>query len=250
MNKHLSELITISNFDKQIDDLLPQIALVRKELDEKIRQKEQLLKQVSALESEIATIELDVANHDKNIKECAAKLDGITKKQKEVKSEKEMRALDVESDIAKENMTHSNSEIERLEAIKKGKNDEKEALNPQIEALEALIKELDTKTQGEVNTIKAKQQELFKQKESLIDSMDSKITGFYAKIRRWAGNSSVVSVYKQACGGCFIKLNESIYNEILKGQDIINCPHCGRILYNSATNATSTAKKRKKKAEA
>ena len=61
--------------------------------------------------------------------------------------------------------------------------------------------------------------------------MDAKIIGFYAKIRRWALNTSVVPVFKQACGGCFIKLNDTIYNEINKGNDIINCPHCGRILY-------------------
>ena len=36
-----------------------------------------------------------------------------------------MRALDVETDIAKENMTHSNAEIERLEASKVAKIEQK-----------------------------------------------------------------------------------------------------------------------------
>ena len=144
-----------------------------------------------------------------------------------------MRALDVESDIAKENMTHSNSEIDRLETLKKSKEEEKKAYEPKLEELKSLMKTLEEKTQSQVQEIK--------KKEALVEQMDSKITSFYAKIRRWAGNTSVVCVFKQACGGCFIKLNDTIYSEILKGNDIINCPHCGRILYaNPSSKSTQT----------
>ncbi|RDU59505.1 zinc ribbon domain-containing protein [Helicobacter marmotae] len=231
MNKHLEELIKVASFDKQIDDLEPKISQARSGLDEKIKQKEHILKDVAALGEEIHNIELEISRHDRNIQEASLKLEQIIKKQKEVKTEKEVRALDVENDIAKENMTHSNAEIERLEALKNAKTEQKQAYTPQLDELDKAIQELEVKTQKEVEEIKKTQQKLFEQKQALVTQMDSKITGFYAKIRRWALNTSVVPVFKQACGGCFIRLNESIYNEILKGNDIINCPHCGRILY-------------------
>lgn len=231
MNKHLEELIQVANLDKQIDDLEPKIHQVRHELDEKIKQKEKIIKTTQSLNQEAHSIDLEIAHHEHNIQDASTKLEQIAKKQKEVKTEKEMRALDVESDIAKENMTHSNNEIARLEALKATKLEEKNSFSPKLEELEGLIKGLEKKTQSQVQEIKKAQEELFHQKEALVAKMDSKITSFYAKIRRWAKNTSVVSVFKQACGGCFIKLNDTIYNEICKGNDIINCPHCGRILY-------------------
>lgn len=231
MNKHLRDLIEVANFDKQIDDLGPKIDEVRKELDEKIRQKNQILKNIENLNQEHNSINLEIAHHDRNIQEISLKLDTIAKKQKDIKTEKELRALDIEEDIAKENMTHSNNEIQRLEAVKNTKEEEKAKLESQIQSLQAEIDVLENQTQSKVQEIKAIQQNLFNQKEALVAQMDNKITSFYAKIRRWALNTSVVPVFKQACGGCFIRLNDTIYAEILRGNDIINCPHCGRILY-------------------
>ncbi len=256
MNKHLQELIQVAHFDKQIDDLEPKIAQVRHELNEKIKQERQTLKDIESLNEETRNIELEIARHDRNIQESSAKLEQITKKQKEVKTEKEMRALDVETDIAKENMTHSNAEIERLEALKEKKNKEKQSYTPKLEQLKSEIEALETQTQKQVQEIKQAQQDLFEEKESLVAKMDNKVISFYAKIRRWALNTSVVPVFKQACGACFIKLNDTIYNEILKGNDIINCPHCGRILYAdsqakaSAQESVKAEAKPKKKAKA
>ncbi|HHH37742.1 MAG TPA: hypothetical protein ENK77_03905, partial [Epsilonproteobacteria bacterium] len=54
---------------------------------------------------------------------------------------------------------------------------------------------------------------------------------FYEKIRIWAGNTAVVAVKKQACYGCYMKLNDKTYADVIRGEEITNCPHCGRILY-------------------
>jgi len=58
-----------------------------------------------------------------------------------------------------------------------------------------------------------------------------KILSFYQKIRRWAGNSAVVPVKQQACYGCFMKINDKVYAEVIKSDEIVMCPSCGRILY-------------------
>ena len=51
------------------------------------------------------------------------------------------------------------------------------------------------------------------------------------KSKRWAKDSAVVPVKKQACYGCYMKINDKTYAEVIKAEEIINCPHCGRILY-------------------
>jgi predicted nucleic acid-binding Zn-ribbon protein len=72
---------------------------------------------------------------------------------------------------------------------------------------------------------------LFEQKQNLVAKMSQKILAFYDKIRRWAKNTAVVPVRKQACMGCFMRINDKTYAEVIKGEEITTCPHCGRILY-------------------
>lgn len=92
-------------------------------------------------------------------------------------------------------------------------------------------KEIAQKVEIEVQKVKEEQKKIFTQKEELVSKMDQKIISFYEKIRKWAKNTSVVPVTRQACGGCFIRINDKIYSDIIRSDDIITCPHCGRILY-------------------
>ena len=73
--------------------------------------------------------------------------------------------------------------------------------------------------------------EVYAKKDKLIATMNQKILAFYEKIRKWAHNTAVVPVKKQACYGCFMQINDKTFSAVIKGEDIVTCPHCGRILY-------------------
>ncbi|WP_394995084.1 zinc ribbon domain-containing protein [uncultured Helicobacter sp.] len=234
MNKHLQSLIQIANLDKQIDDLEPKITQARKELDSKIAQKTSTLRAIETLQEQSKNLQHEIAQNDRLIRETSTRLEDIAKKQQEIRNEKELRALSVEEDIAKENLTLANEQIQKLQTIQKAKNDEIAQLQESIGELDSQISELEQSTQGAVEVIKKEQQEIFKQKQAIITKSDIKTITFYEKIRRWAKNTSVVPVFKQACGGCFIRLSDRTYAEALSGENsLTTCPHCGRILYPS-----------------
>lgn len=234
MNKHLTDIIKLAEFDKQIDALIPQKAQARLEIDNLLKQKTSFLNQIQELESSIKETEHAMLNYDKIIQEESIRLEQIAKKHKEIKSEKELSSLNIEEDLAKEKITNANAEIERLTKQKSAKLEQKDSFSPKIDEIDSKVKELEVATKQKLDEIDKIQQKLSASKESLVSKMDSKITSFYEKIRRWAANTSVVPTFKQACGGCFIRLNDTIYTEILNGSEIVNCPHCGRILYDDA----------------
>ena len=72
---------------------------------------------------------------------------------------------------------------------------------------------------------------VYQERSELLEKFDNKILTFYEKIKRWAKDSAVVPVKKQACYGCYMKINDKTYAEVIKAEEIVNCPHCGRILY-------------------
>lgn len=231
MNKQLQQLIEISNLDKEIDGLDPQIELKRSELDKNIRIKENKKLELSRIEEDKEDLKLQISKNEQMLQESSKKLDGIYKKISEVKSERELKALNIEEEIAKEQIAQANAEIHRLQKEIEHKNTLQKEIQQTITELESVILELEEKVSKEVEKIKEEQHKIFTKKQDLIVLMDQKLIGFYEKIRKWAKNSSVVPVHRQACGGCFIRINDRVYAEILQSSEIVTCPHCGRILY-------------------
>ena len=231
MNKHLNELIELSKNDQAIDSYNPQLEAA----DKKVAK---VQKKIDAAQSELDELTGAISGNEEKVKAFEEQLTLLNeqlasnvKKLKEISTEKEMKALSLEEDIAKEKMTFANEEIERLQGI----NETKTALlDEATEKVNVLTVDFDA-VNKEVSAEKAKIEkikgELFLKREELSRNLEQKVLSFYEKIRIWAGNTAVVPVRKQACYGCYMKLNDKTYSEVIKADEICNCPHCGRILY-------------------
>ncbi|WP_267523797.1 zinc ribbon domain-containing protein [Campylobacter sp. MG1] len=231
MNKHLSQLIELSKLDKEIDSFLPQIESVKREsilLEEQIKHLEHKNNKLENVISEINESKVRVDNH---IAQFSNKINDIAKKVNLVKSNKEIEALKLEEEIAREQLYTANLEIERLDKLLSSKNEEIQENNKQISILKDNLLIAINNQKSSLDAIEEKRKNIYVKKDSLASEIDSKVFSFYEKIRKWAKNTSVVPVKKQACYGCFMQLNSKTYSLVLKGDDIINCPHCGRILY-------------------
>ncbi len=231
MNKHLSHLIEIASIDKGIDSFEPRVNEINKELNIVLDKKSSLEQKTFEIEDDVKDAKLKVQKNELHLKELSDKIEDLGKKSSQIKTEKEMKALNLEEEIAKEQITFANEEIERHNKIIAAKLDEEQELKNQIAELEAEAKSIQESVASKLEAIEQEKQKVYESKNALISQMDQKIISFYEKIRRWAGNTTVVEVRKQACGGCFIKLNDKVYSEVIRSDDIISCPHCGRILY-------------------
>lgn len=232
MNKHLKELIDVAQLDKEIDLMEPKITQIRQGLISKENQKDKKEQEILELQDQEKETLTLISKSNTTIQSLGEKLEEISKKMSEVKTEKELKALNIEEELSKEQLTFQNSEITRLEDTLKVIQEKILALNNEVEELNTQIDTIEQEVSSEVNEIKKAQEEIEKKKSVMVAKMDQKIVSFYEKIRKWAKNTSVVPVYKQACGGCFIKISDRVYSDILKGENITTCPHCGRILFN------------------
>lgn len=231
MNVHLTHLIELSNVDKDIDSFEPRIAKIRAELIAVQEKKEAHKKEINLKKDDMKDAKLKMQKNDLHLAELADKLKDIERKSSAVKTEKEMKSLQLEEEIAKEQITFANEEIERLGKVTDLKEEEIKNLEEEIAKLDEEAKEIEHNVQDEMKAIEEERKKVFSEKEKLIQKMDQKIISFYEKIRRWAENTTVVPVRKQACGGCFMVINDKTYADVIKSDDIITCPHCGRILY-------------------
>ena len=231
MNKHLNELIELSKNDQAIDSYTPQLEAADKKLA-------RVEKKINAAQGELDALNADIADNDAKVKTFEEQLTLLNeqlvsnaKKSKDITTEKEMKALSLEEDIAKEKMTFANEEIERLQGINETKTSLLEEASEKVSTLTVDFNAVNKEVSAEKAEIEKSKGALFVKREELSRNIEQKVLAFYEKIRIWAGNTAVVPVKKQACYGCYMKLNDKTYSEVIKADEICNCPHCGRILY-------------------
>ena len=231
MKEYIKELVRLAKIDKAIDDFTPKMAQVEERLKNAQRKRDEIAQMIEQLQEEIKECELKKSKNELHLKELSEKLQELEKKSAQVKTEKEVKALQLEEDIAKEQINFANEEIARLENLCETKLEEIESFTERLKEADEKLEELKSQVQEELAALEKEKEELFKQKSELIAKIPPQIQVFYEKIRRWAGNTAVVPVKKQACMGCFMKINDKTYASVIKGEEITTCPHCGRILY-------------------
>jgi len=231
LNSDLVELIKLSDIDKSIDSFLPKIEAANKKLKNAQAKLDRVDERTNETKALIEQNEQKVVEFEKQLEMLNDQLKDITKKSKSVTTEKEVKALGLEEDIAKEKMTFANEEIERLQGINETKAAELQELQSEYDHEKSIVDQIASEVTETNATIDSKKSELYGKREDCVINIKPNVLQFYEKIRMWARNTAIVPIRKQACYGCFLKINDKTYAEVIKSQEIITCPHCGRILY-------------------
>ena len=231
MNKHLEQLVKLSQFDKDIVNFEPQIKNEQEKLKVFTQVVDKLVEQRESLYVIIDDTKNKRIKNDLHLKELSDKLSEIAGKHKLAKNEKEVKALQLEEEIAKEQVNFANDEIVRLDSLIETKTEELETVKAELETEEESVKELKEAIDAKIQTLEKARDGLYEEKSVLINTVDPKVLTFYEKIKRWAKEKAVVEVKNQACYGCHMKLSDRFYSDFLLSDEIMTCPHCGRIMY-------------------
>ena len=231
MNKHLEQLIDLSHIDKEIDAFEPQVEEANLQYDALLATKTSLVNEIASLSNEIKDEQIKKQKNELHLAELSAKLDDNKKKSSEIKTEREMKSLQLEEEIAKEQVNFANEEIARLEKLIDHKKAKIEDLETKANDIESNLASVKADVDAKLAQIDEARKIVFAKKEKLVGEMNQKGLSFYQKIRRWAKNTTAVAVRNQACMGCYMAINDKTYSEVIKGEEIVTCPHCGRLLY-------------------
>ena len=231
LNKDIKELVRLSEIDRQLDSFAPKIDAANEKLQREKSKIESAEEEIAVLRKQIEENDDKIATYEEQIKALDEQLASIKKKGTEISSEKEMKALAEEEEIAKGKLAFDNEEIERLQEINEKKSALIEDLETSLEEMRKSFAEVSAETEEILSSIDGQKAELFAKRDEIIRRIDQRILAFYEKIRKRAGNTAVVPIRKQACYGCYLKINDKTYAEVIKGDELTSCTHCGRIIY-------------------
>lgn len=220
---------------QQIDNELRSIQILKGELPQEVQDLEDELagldKRLAKIDEGIEELQTDVKNHKANIKEANALIEKYNGQLDNVKNNREYEALTKEIEMQELEIKLSEKRIGEAENKQVIRNETREATSER----RAKIEEAYTAKKDQLSTIIKKTEKEEKTLQKKADGVREKISERYLKaydkIRKAYKNGlSVVTVQRNACGGCFNKIPPQVQIEIQQRKKIIGCEHCGRVL--------------------
>ena len=231
VEEKLQHLYELQRIDTEID----KIRTLRGELPLEVQDLED---EIAGLETRLENLKNEISEADKSVtakKHEIAKSEELIKKYSEqldnVRNNREYDALTKEVEFQKLEIELQNKRIREAQKTKAEKEVSLEASSKQYEEKKT---DLDAK-KAELDDIIAEthkdEESLMQKSEELSQNIEERLLTAYRKIRSNARNGlAVVTVDRDACGGCFNKIPPQRHLDIRSRKKIIVCEYCGRIL--------------------
>ena len=229
--RRLVALYTLQLVDSEID----KIKIIRGELPQAIQDLEDeiagLQTRISNFKENIAEQNANIAKRNNDIADHQAMIKKYEKQQDNVRNNREFEAINKEIEF-------QNLEIQLCERRNRDSNNKIKELEQHIQAAELLIKkcqaELDSKKaelDGIIEETKKDEVRFLNKSAEQEKYIDEHYLNAYKRIRKQARNGlAVVTIDRDACGGCFSKIPPQRQSEIKMHKKVIVCEHCGRML--------------------
>ncbi len=246
VEKRLVALYTLQSVDSEID----KIKIIRGELPQAIQDLEDeiagLETRIQNFQGEIETTNQKCVTEKKEIAEHTEMIKKFQKQQDNVRNNREFEAISKE-------IEYKNLQIQLCERHLKDASLHIKDLQQHIDAAELLVdnrrKELEVKKselEGIIKETEKDEARLLAKSKEQEQFIDERYLTAYKRIRTSARNGlAVVSIDRDACGGCFSKIPPQRQSEIKMHKKVIVCEHCGRILVDDviASMASDNLKK-------
>jgi uncharacterized protein len=220
---------------QQIDSKIDKIRTVRGELPLEVRDLEDIVAgletRVNNLTEELKAMEDGISEKKNVMKDAAALIKKYEAQQGKVRNNREYDAITKEIEF-------QNLEIQlaekRIKEYKANMIAKKEIIETSEEELKERQKDLKLKQKelAEIVAETEKEEEALLKKSKNSESMiEDRLLNAYKRIRGNVMNGlGVVTVERDACGGCFNKIPPQRQLDIRTHKKVIVCEHCGRIL--------------------
>jgi uncharacterized protein len=206
----------ITETPKQLESQEELLTRLRKEYIEKNSDYEEIKDKVAKIK-----ISLDEAVKTREMGE--KNMDTVTSHRDFELLEKQIEKANTEEVALRKELQ---TEEKKLEVLKETLNSTEEMIKSQEEDLSKSKEQLDS----EVNSYNEELSTLKSQEESIVPDLDPEILFKFQRIIK-RNAEGIVAVKNGVCTGCHMILPGQFANEVRRGENILFCPYCSRILF-------------------
>lgn len=231
IEKKLIALYSLQQIDSQID----KIRIIRGELPLEVEDLEDeiigLQTRIDNYIQDIENMQVQIKEKENQIKDSNSQIKRYEEQQMNVRNNREFDSLTKEIEYQNLEIALAEKRIKEYSHTFNLKNEEiasaQKILDDRRNDLEVKKNELS----DIVNETEKEEQSLINKSDNLQHYIEERLLTAYKRIRKNARNGlAVVSVERDACGGCFSAIPPQRQLDIRMHKKIIVCEYCGRIL--------------------
>lgn len=231
MDDQMKRLLEIQRLDLR----LTEIRRLRHQLPQEMeRLAAQLQAERQRLEEARAALEALKLKRRKRERDLEVEVERVKKAQArlfEVKTNKEYQALLKEIEAAKQANSDLEEEILLLMEEMEERGRRLIGLQEEVSVAERSILRRQQEIEERMAGLDSEEARAHQAREKAAAHMDPSCMSTYERVARSHGGLGVVRVDGGTCQGCFVSIPPQLYNEILKGGGMVQCPFCQRFLY-------------------
>ncbi len=231
MIKQLMELKKLQDIDLVLRDAIVEINRIKESIQKNDSELEELKERVKQLQGELKEKESRKKKMENEIRADEEVVKRWESRSKEIKSGREYQALMREISLTKKDI--SDKETELLQLIEEVEKQQKE-LDELLSALNEKTKKW-TSERDELERIISEDEIKIKEnnikKEELIKSISPSLLQRYERIKSQREGIAVVEARDYICTGCNMNIPPQVYNQVLRGETLVSCPYCQRLLF-------------------
>ena len=226
--QHLYELQRIDTEVDKIRTLRGELPLEVQDLEDELAgletRLEKLRTEIGEADKSVAQKKIEISKSEELIKKYSEQLDNV-------RNNREYDALSKEVEFQKLEIELQQKRIREAQKAKSEKEEALEIASRQYEEKKADLEAKKAELEDIIAETHKDEEELIKKSEQLSHNIEERLLTAYKRIRSNARNGlAVVTVDRDACGGCFNNIPPQRQLDIRSRKKIIVCEYCGRIL--------------------
>ncbi len=231
MTADIEQVTQIQSLDQKIGELEQEVAAlpkhitrIEKALDSHLRRLEADRAALTANQKDRKSLEDDIKVHDQKISKLKDQMI-------QAKTNEQYRAFQNEIDFAAKEIRKCEDRILDLMG-------QSEPLEANVKKAEAALKEEQKQVEAEkqrarerTNEDQKQLQQLQGQRATIVAGMKKQVYATYERLKKHRRGVAIAEVQEGRCGACQIALRPQFFQDLRRGDDIMFCESCGRILY-------------------
>ena len=231
VEEKLQNLYELQRIDTEIDKiktLRGELPLEVQDLEDEIAgletRIENLKVELGELDKTSSTRKMDIKKAEEAIKKYSEQLDNVRNNREYDALSKEIEFQKLEIELQEKRIREAQKAKAEKEALMEESKKRYEDKVSDVEAKKGELNDIINETHKDEESLQTKSEEL-------AATIDERLLTAYRRIRSNARNGlAVVTVDRDACGGCFNKIPPQRQLDIRSRKKIIVCEYCGRIL--------------------
>lgn len=231
MSPELTQLIELQELDLEVLRLTERLSRIpeeREHLEDHFKQSAAEFLEIQTRHTDLAArrkqLEIDLSDTQQLHEKYKADLMRVRNEREYATALREIDATRKQAGTYETEILRGMEEIERLDAQLKVLAPDMEKQRAEIDARLATLEAEQTETETRLAAVRRRRDEV-------TGSLPAHLFETYERVSRRSRGLALAWVNDGNCSACRMRVRPKIFSDVKRGNDLITCEHCGRILY-------------------